>query len=585
MSNERWAMGRILRAGRGAGFWQSLKEFPCLVELGDKNPSWGVGRWGKERLRFVPDDDEGFALRGDKRRLVYKGKKRSHRFTVLTDTSFEYDCILLKEPDTNIVSLRMEGAENFDFFRQPDYVSDPLLKGSYAVYKKKTLLGEGTGKLCHIYRPEITDARGRRCWGDLSAGNGSLKIAVPEKWLGEASYPVVVDPVIGTSVVGSQTHWRNDDWEYARLFLEASMSANMFVMTHPFISGEAVARVYAYHNEHDDPCKPFAYSDYGDIPGVKISSNSDDFDIEVRGGKREGWRSAKFNIDTDIELGENIWFGIYSNYFAPMFDYGDRCYVEHLDNWGVELPYHYPIWSARHSRNFKLSMFFEFSYPQNFVRVLTQGVSLGDTCKYKTNFNRRISDIAEAMAARANRSEFFRKNTDVVNNNSAINGLHTLIRRIAAFIIPRTKTGERRNIVSLCIDKAGARSGIIRMLDAVCRIKDYLNGFDAVSDTVLFIRKIMSNSEAGDKTAGFGGFNLRLSDTSSNTSGIERKAGFVCRYAETVKAESKLVRKLLLLIKIIANFICNDNIFSKIMKTPREVVIKSRITRELIISN
>ena len=147
-------------------FGQSANDFPLMVELGNKAPSWGLSRWGgNSGLRFIPLDDEGFTLRGDKRRVVYKGRRRSHRFTILGDGAFEYDCILEREPESNVILLFMEGAENFDFLCQPDFVRDPFLKGSYAVYKRETLLGEGTGKLCHIHRPEIIDARGRRCWG------------------------------------------------------------------------------------------------------------------------------------------------------------------------------------------------------------------------------------------------------------------------------------------------------------------------------------------------------------------------------------------------------------------------------------
>jgi hypothetical protein len=134
-----------------------------MVELGKDIPSWGLNRWNGSGLRFVPPGDEGFTIRGDRQRLVYKGRRRSHRFTILGDTSFEYDCILEREPESNVITLFMEGAEGFDFFRQPDFIKDPLLAGSYAVYKKETLLGEGTGKLCHIHRPEIIDSRGRRC--------------------------------------------------------------------------------------------------------------------------------------------------------------------------------------------------------------------------------------------------------------------------------------------------------------------------------------------------------------------------------------------------------------------------------------
>jgi hypothetical protein len=192
-----------------------------MVELGREVPSWGLKRWGSAGLRFVPPDDEGFTLRGDNRQLVYKGRRRSHRFTILGDTSFEYDCILEREPESNVITLLMEGAERFDFFRQPDFVKDPFLAGSYAVYKKETLIGggrmsfglssEGTGKFCHIHRPLIIDALGRKVFGDLSVIGNALRIIIPENWLSEAKYPVIVDPTIGTTTVGSQTHWNNVD--------------------------------------------------------------------------------------------------------------------------------------------------------------------------------------------------------------------------------------------------------------------------------------------------------------------------------------------------------------------------------------
>ena len=192
-------------------FRQSLADFPLTVALGQKRPEWGLTRWhGNNGLRFVPPDDEGFTLRGDKQRLIYKGRQQSHRFTILGDNAFEYDCILNKEPESNVVSLLMERAEDFDFLRQPDFVPDPFLKGSYAVYKKETLIGEGTGKLCHINRPLIIDAKGRRVWGELSIVGNCLNIIIPEEWLGEAAYPVVVDPVIGTSTRGSQNLWNAD---------------------------------------------------------------------------------------------------------------------------------------------------------------------------------------------------------------------------------------------------------------------------------------------------------------------------------------------------------------------------------------
>jgi hypothetical protein len=111
--------------------------------------------------------------------------------------------ILKKEPVSNVITLNIEGAERFNFFRQPDFVHNPFLRGSYAVYLKETLIGQGTGKLCHIHRPKIFDALGRSVWGDLNITGGKLSITIPEWWLAHAKYPVVVDPTVGTTTLGS----------------------------------------------------------------------------------------------------------------------------------------------------------------------------------------------------------------------------------------------------------------------------------------------------------------------------------------------------------------------------------------------
>ena len=58
---------------RAIRFLQSPSDFPMTVSLGEKNPTWGVSRWGSRGLRFVPPDDEGFSVRGGKQRLEYKG--------------------------------------------------------------------------------------------------------------------------------------------------------------------------------------------------------------------------------------------------------------------------------------------------------------------------------------------------------------------------------------------------------------------------------------------------------------------------------------------------------------------------------
>jgi len=382
-------------------FLQSKNHFPCPVVLGKNLPSFGLHRY-KQGLRFVPVDDEGFKLRGDRQHLLYKGRKKSHRFTILGDKSFEYDCILKSEPESNIISLRMEGAENFDFLRQPDFVKEPFLKGSYAVYKKETLVGEGTGKLCHIHRPEVIDARGRRCWGALAVADNELRITIPEWWLSEARYPVVVDPLIGTTVVGSQylylynlddvEQYGEDEIWYQVLF-EYCIPVNRFLVPDT-INGICTAFMYVNDDSFGEGGgKPVLYSDNNNYPLTRKSKNENFADFTVNRNKPVGWRSSTFQSNGAINSGSYIWFGVYTDFcWETRFDYGVICYEnDWIDlNIGNTIPNTYPYFDDY--SDYKLSMYFTYGPAQNYIRTITQGVSLSEIKRLTGNYKRRMPE-------------------------------------------------------------------------------------------------------------------------------------------------------------------------------------------------
>jgi hypothetical protein len=323
-----------------------------MVSLEDKQPAWGLSRWNGAGIRFRPDREDGFVLRGDRRQLLYKGRKRSHRFTILGDNSFEYDCILNKEPDSNIIIFRLDGAEQFNFFRQPDFLNDPLLAGSYAVYKKETSPGEGTGKLCHIHRPEIIDAAGRRAWGNLFVNRDRLYIAIPEGWLSEARYPVVVDPIIGCTTVGGQyDKYYIGEEDYAELLdeaaaegwtnakLQAELQTRKTVITKygealfnkysiaETLQGRYKAFVYAGELEYEPyACvAPLLFSDSGDTPNIHLSDKEYALNI-YKQNATVGWKSVNFEVPDRIEANTNFWFGIYVHSIGINFDYGVECF-------------------------------------------------------------------------------------------------------------------------------------------------------------------------------------------------------------------------------------------------------------------
>jgi hypothetical protein len=386
-------------------FKQSINDFPVWVSLGGKVPSWGLWRSGAG-LRFGALDDEGFAVRGDARRLLYKGRERSHRFTILNDNSFEYDVILKKEPVSNVIELFIDGAENYEFYRQPDFVSHDFLKGSYAVYRKERVIGQGTGKLCHIHRPKIIDAGGRWVWGELLVVGNRLLITIPETWLSDARYPVIVDPVVGCSQIGSQTQW--DPWdeeELTEFIHEERFIVNRFLVPQQTPANDLVAHYYSrYIPEWGELGGiPIMYSDKNNYPYQIYSENNW---LSFENGK-DGW------VDTDFYCGSiaansYIWFGLRTyNCWAGNFDYGGSKMVN-ANTYGKYQPATFP--SGGYGFDILVSMYFHWgALSQNYVRTITQGVTLNDSRKRIVGCYKKISTSLSVSTNMANSIGIVRK--------------------------------------------------------------------------------------------------------------------------------------------------------------------------------
>jgi hypothetical protein len=447
-------------------FRQSPYDFPCTVDLGGEVPSWGLSRWAGSGLRFQPSDNEGFSLRGDRRQLLYKGRKRSHRFTILGDSSFEYDCILNREPDSNVIALVLEGAEQFDFLRQPEFIKDPLLAGSYAVYKKQTLIGEGTGKLCHIHRPKIIDARGRWVWGDLSIIGNRLLITIPESWLSEAQYPVIVDPTIGTTTVGSQTHWDYDPPEpWGPVSLECEIAFNQFTVMEA-VKGICTAYFYAYSNEEPDSGGyPIIFDDNGYQPVNRLTKEEQFLDLEVSTSKPAGWRNTTFKTKDAIPAGSKIWFGLYTEYFAyARFDYGAKFYSQWNDDLDAipDTLRIYSHWSGADDDWFKISWYFTYTAAQNYIRTLTQGVTLKESRKFTGAYKRTAIQAIKAASTLQQLRGFYRKCIMNVQNSTALNRYETFFRTTVQQIKATMGIGNKRDMTRKLVNQTAIQSTMTR---------------------------------------------------------------------------------------------------------------------------
>jgi hypothetical protein len=484
------------------------------VVLGKNLPSFGLHRY-KQGLRFLPLDDEGFTLRGDKRQLLYKGRRRSHRFTILGDTSFEYDCILEREPDTNVITLLIEGAEHFDFFRQPDFVKNPFLKGSYAVYKKETLIGEGTGKLCHIHRPLIIDALGRRVWGELAVVGNTLRITIPEQWLAMAKYPVIVDPVVGTTTIGAHRGFYDEEYqedyydedeecwiEFDNIFFpfvcEFSVAINRYQIPQDML-GQVTAYVYlSLHRPYKNPndtinenfdIQPCLYSDNNNVPFQRLSCNEVFFDDVVnKTNKPDGWRSATFSTNQIINAGSYVWYGMHCCVFNPCFDYGAKFY----NCWDDDYIYHgsppdiCPVWNNNINHwvlgtlDIILSMYFNYTPLQYYIRTLTQGVNINESRNLTADYKKTINLLVHGNTVFDGYVTFIRQCWSNVTNSTIVDKSVGILRTIQQQIDVLGEINKGREFITKIIEAVNVEGIAIKSLLLFVRIvspvyfRDYL---------------------------------------------------------------------------------------------------------------
>jgi hypothetical protein len=579
-------LGNEKREMSNVKFLQSVNDFPVVVSLDKKNPSWGMSRFGDGcDLCFVPHDNEGFSLRGNKQKLLYTGRKKSHRFTILSDGAFEYDCILLREPESNIISLRMEGAGKYDFFRQPDFVRDDFLKGSYAVYKKDTLIGEGTGKLCHIHRPKIFDARGFSCWGDLAVVGDELLIIIPESFLSSAKYPVVVDPTVGTTTIGSQSHWDYDPPEPPiQLVFEVGMVANRFLVPET-LNGLCTAYMYSNADNYQEAGgRPVLYSDNNNSPLSRKSMNENFADFTVNSSKPAGWRSATFNTNASITSGSYVWFGVYAEWFwEPRFDYGAKCYWEICD--GDSIPNMYPVYNVNSFYDYKLSMYFTYTSAQNYVRTLTQGVKLTDTRKFTANYKRDVKQTVRANTVIKSFETIIRKCVMSVQSTMNIKRLPTFYRNVIEQVKINSVNYHFQSFVRKCVESISIHFNLNRIQGFMRTIQENLKSVDSILSPVVFIRNVNDETviyESRTKTAEYIKLLEIKADMVDDTSHI---AEYHREQKDEVQAEGLLFRSVTFFVKIITGTFIRDYIVQRFLKAREELKLKSCITREIILNS
>jgi hypothetical protein len=478
----------------------------------------------------------------------------------------------------------MEGAEQFDFFRQPDGVRDPFLKGSYAVYTKETLVGEGTGKLCHIHRPLIIDSRGRRVWGDLSVTGNTLGITIPEAWLSEAKYPVVVDPTIGTSTVGNLTTWEQDPGDWVPLVNEACIPVNRFLVSDT-INGLCTAYFYVYSNEEPESAGyPVFYSDNNNTPLSRRSTQESSINLRVTSGNPAGWRSGTLRSSQSIGAGSYIWFGLSTEYFwYARFDYGSKLYRD--DNSDGPIPDTYPLYGAQYYYDLKPSKYFSYTSAQTFTRTLTQGVTLLDGRNMAGVYQRNVTQTVRGTGAAAGLGGFYRSMVQTVKNTMTLNGSPMRMVRLAEAVATlygmRAGAAFNRGLA----DTAGSGATPRGMVTFFRILLGLAGSGDSTGGHVTRIRILQDTETAADVMGHVGDYLRGLLVEAGNRAETRHEGDYYRRVEDTAHNEAIPLRHLFLFIRLLTAAYIRDYIIGRFLKSKEEVVIKSPVCREVILDS
>ena len=169
----------------------------------------------KEKDQKVDIENKKIKWKGKKTEVHYYDIKKGELLhdKVLEHDVFEVEVILLEKPDTNIVGFDIE-TTGLSFYYQPELTQEEKdegafrpenVIGSYAVYHESkqgdySQMGKKNyraGKAFHIYRPKIIDNAGTEVWGELNITDNLLTVEIPQEFLDNAVYPVIVDPTFG----------------------------------------------------------------------------------------------------------------------------------------------------------------------------------------------------------------------------------------------------------------------------------------------------------------------------------------------------------------------------------------------------
>jgi hypothetical protein len=419
----------------------------------------------------------------------------------------------------------------------------------------------------------------------LAVAGNELRITIPEKWLGEAVFPVIVDPTIGTATVGSQYMWEPDPGEFSQLLFECTIALNRFLVSEE-LNGLCNAFIYAEADMEgygEEGGRPVVFTEINSNPYSRASTQENFINFKVNGQNPKGWRSGSFICGGSVPSGSNIWFGVAAECFwFPRFDYGSRTVLSDWEPYG-NLPATFT--KLNYDENLKLSMYFTYTSAQNYFRTLTQGVQITDTRKSKADYKKTLKQTAGVNSLLVRFEDFFRNCVMTVHNTVNVGRFPSFFRNVTETVKAATANFENRNLSRNCADTVSTNSQTSRIHDVIRNVLDIVSGTENGSFTVLLLRSVSDTATVSQKNSHSGAFVRGLAVTAGSEAETRHTAEYHRFHSDTVRAAGAVFRGLLLFVRIVSKVFFRDYLLGRFLKAREELTIKSRVAREIVLES
>jgi hypothetical protein len=230
-------------------------------------------------------------------------------------------------------------------------------------------------------------------------------------------------------------------------------------------------------------------------------------------------------------------------------------------------------------------MYFTYSSAQNYVRTLTQGVRLSDNRKITGDYKRSALQSVRINSALSRFETIVRKCVITVQNTMNISRLPGFFRTVSENVKAMMAKYESRSISRKCADSVQANSETKRTHGVIRNVHDVLKAIDNQTISILFLRSLLENVTVFHAFKHGWAFFRGLLENAGSIVETTHGAAYYRKQADTVQAEGFVFRGLLLFVRIVTQVFIRDYLLRRFLVAREELVLKSGITRDLILES